>query len=111
MGVVINFTYQSKPAATTVTDLYTVPAGRRANVKVWVANQSTAETWRLSIAPLGAADAVTQYVVFDELLAAAGAAGCSDERSGIRLRATDVIRVYSGNGFASFTATIYEEDA
>ena len=111
MGVVANLTFQSKPGATTVTPLYDVPVGRRANVKVWVANQSTAETWRLSIAPLAAVDAVTQFIVFDELLAAAGAAGCSDERSGIRLRATDVIRVYSGNGFASFTATVYEEDA
>ena len=111
MGVVANRLFQSKPGATTSTELYEVPAGRRANVKVMVANQSTAETWRLSIAPLGVALAVSQYVVFDELLAASGAAGCSDERSGIRLAATDKIRVYSGNGFASFTATIYEEDA
>jgi hypothetical protein len=113
VGVVVNYTYQSKPLATTVTDLYTVPVGRRANVKVWCTNQDAAvvDLWRLAIAPLGAADAVAQYVVFDEPLGLAGAVACSDERSGIRLRATDVIRVRSLNGDVSFTATVYEEDA
>lgn len=110
MAVAVNYTYQSKPAATVLTDIYTVPAGRRANVKIMVANQGAAESWRLSIAPLGAADATSQYVVYDEPLAAAGTAACSAERSGIRLRATDKIRVYCTNGTASFSALVYEDD-
>lgn len=113
MTAAINYTYQSKPAATTLTDLYTVPAGRRANVKVWAANQdaAVAEVWRLAVAPLGAADATSQYLVYDEPLTISATAGCSDSRSGIRLRANDVIRVRSLNGDVSFTAMVYEDDA
>lgn len=109
----VNYTYQSKPLATVVTDLYAVPAGRRAHSKVWVTNQDAAalDRWRLSIAPLGAADTASQYLVYDEPLGLSGAVACSDERFGIRLRALDVIRVRSLNGNVSFTATVYEEDA
>jgi phage-related tail fiber protein len=82
-------------------------------VKVWAANQhaSTPDAWRLAIAPLGAADGNTQYIVYDEPLATTVKVGCTDERSGILLRATDVVRVRSLTGNTSFTATVYEEDA
>lgn len=113
MGVVSNLTKQEKPAAAVLFDLYTVPVGRRANIKLWVTNQdaAAADFWRVAIAPLGAANDPEQYIVYDEPLGLSGAVACSDERTGIRLGATDVLRVRSLNGDVSFVATVYEEDA
>lgn len=58
---------QSKPSATTLTDLYTVTSGASAIVSsIIVCNQSsTATTFRISVAPAGAADASSQYIYYD----------------------------------------------
>lgn len=83
----------SAPAATTLTDVYTVPAANSATVSsVVVCNRgSTAVTFRLSAAAGGAADAVNQYLFYDQAL---------DPNStfiatiGITLATTDKLRAY-----------------
>lgn len=111
MGVVANLTIPALPAATVVTDLYIVPQRRRANAKLWVANQSAADSWRLAVSPLGVALDPSHYMIFDEPLSASGTVACSDERQGIHLQALDVLRVRSTNGTTSFVLSVYEEDA
>ncbi len=91
----------SKPAATTLTDAYTVPGSTQAVVSLVTAcNQSaTATAIRISVAVAGAADTPAQYVVYDlpilgnetiELL------------KGVTLGAADVVRVYNTLATVSF---------
>lgn len=92
---------QESPAAATQVDLYTVPAATQSTIStLTVANRvSTATTFRISVAKAGAADALKQYIYYDQFL---------DGNSsflvtiGMTLSATDVIRVYSANGSVSF---------
>jgi hypothetical protein len=93
---------QSKPAATTPTDLYTVPASTQANLNLFVANQEQAgDTIRVSLALAGLALESKQYIVYDVSIAA----NSVYKITGISLAATDKLRVYSTNGTCSFTAT------
>jgi hypothetical protein len=92
---------QVSPAATILTDAYTVPASTSTVISsITVANRSSsASRYRISIAVGGAADAVQQYIAFDVSLA---------NRStdsfviGITLAAGDVIRVRTDDGNCSF---------
>jgi hypothetical protein len=92
---------QAAPAATTSSDLYTVPAATQTTVSTLaVANRaSTATTFRISIAKAGEALANKQYIYYDQFI---------DGNSsflvtiGITLQATDVIRVYAGTANLSF---------
>jgi hypothetical protein len=94
---------QSKPAANTLTDLYTVPASTQTAVSsIICCNQATAaDTIFISAAPGGAADAASQYLVY-----AATIYGNDSlvYRPGAGLQATDKLRVKSTNGTTSFTA-------
>jgi hypothetical protein len=94
---------QVKPAAATLTTLYTVPAATSAIVSVLtISNQSaTADTVRVSVAPGGAADALTQYLVYG---ATVNGNDTLPLAYGLTLGATDVIRVYSANGTTAFHA-------
>lgn len=94
---------QAKPAATTLTDLYVVPAATQTSTSsIVVCNQSaTATTFRVSVAIAGAADALTQYQFYDAPL------DPNETKSiqlGITLGATDKVRVYSAAGTVSFSA-------
>jgi|SRR5579885_1615395 hypothetical protein len=95
---------QAKPTAATLTALYTVPAATQTIVAVvTAANQSsTADTIRISVAPGGAADAASQYLVY-------GATVNGNDsliiNPGYGMQATDVLRVYSTNGTTSFCAS------
>ena len=62
---------QSKPSATTLTAAYTVPASTTATVSSFtVCNQSATPTsFRMSVAPAGAADATSQYIYYDVAIA------------------------------------------
>lgn len=94
-------TSQSKPGATTLTDLYTCPALTMAAIRITACNEAgAATTIRISIAPLGAADATSQYIAYDLPLDANNVY----ETSVKVLTATDKIRVYSGSGNVNFTA-------
>jgi len=94
---------QSYPAATTLTDLYTVPASTQTVVSsIIVCNHSgSASTFRISLAPAGAADANAQYLYFDVPI---GANDTFVATIGIGMQTTDKLRCYSGNGSISFTA-------
>lgn len=94
---------QSAPSATTLTDLYTVPAATNTVISTVICcnRGNTDTTFRISVAPAGAADATPQYLYYDETVPANDSFGIT---IGITLAATDKIRVYAGNGNLSFSA-------
>jgi hypothetical protein len=93
---------QSAPLATTLTDLYTVPALTQVVASsIIVCNRgATATTFRISLAPTGAADAVSQYMYYDVPLAKNNTFIAT---IGITLATTDKVRVYAGNANLTFT--------
>lgn len=95
---------QSAPLATTLTDIYTVPALTQATVStITVCNRSaTATAFRISVAVAGAADATTQYIYYDQQID-----GNSTFAStiGLTLGAADKIRVYAT--LATLTFNVY----
>jgi hypothetical protein len=95
MPVVYKQLFASAPSATTLTDAYTVAAATSAVVSsISICNRgATPTTIRLSHAPLGVADAVNQYFLYDAQLAANSSTFFT---SGITLAATDKLRVYVG---------------
>ncbi len=93
---------QSAPAATTDTDLYTVPAAKSSVVStIAVCNRSTATTFRVAVRPAGAAIANQHYVAYD---APIGANDSVYLTLGISLATTDVVTVYGGTANLSFSA-------
>lgn len=99
---------QVYPAATTLTNSYTVPTGKRATVEVVMCNQGGASAAaRVSHAIGGAADTSKQYLVYGVLITA------SDTRVSGRftVNAGDIIRVWSDTGTISFNINGVEEDA
>lgn len=91
---------QLNPSATTLTDFYTVPAATSATISsITICNQSTATTFRVSIAVAGSANNVKQYIYYDTDLAANRTYIAT---IGITLAATDVVRVYAGSTNLSF---------
>jgi hypothetical protein len=98
---------QSAPAATTLTDAYTVPTAKNATIEVVACNRASDTVVRVQHAIGGAASAVTQYWLYDYPLLA------NDTQVTARLTvmAGDVIRVYSGSGSVTFNVNGIEEDA
>ena len=93
---------QSAPAATTNTNLYTVPAATSAVVStIVVANRAaTSATYRIAIRPAGAAIANQHYIAYDVSVSAADSTTLT---LGITLAATDIITVYAGTANLSFS--------
>lgn len=91
---------QSALAATTNTDVYTVPAATSAVVStITVANRAaTATTFRIAIRPAGAAIANQHYIAYDTALAANDSINLT---LGITLATTDVVTVYAGSANCS----------
>lgn len=95
---------QTKPAAATLTDSYTVPGATQAVVSsITIANQSgTATSYRISVAVAGLADTPKQYIAYDVAI-------LGNEMQtltlGISLGAADVIRVY--NTLATLSFNVY----
>lgn len=94
---------QLNPSATTLTDLYTVPALTTAVVSgICVANtNSTAASFRISIAVAGAANNIKQYLYYDLPI---NGNDTFIVTTGITLGAADVIRVYASNTNLVFNA-------
>jgi hypothetical protein len=100
---------QAKPPAsgteggpTTITNLYTVPSGRQAQVTIFVCNQSNnLETFRIAIVQSGATMTEARYLSWDTPIVANGVFSFS----GIGLNSGESIKVRSQYGFLSFTAT------
>lgn len=98
---------QSAPAATTLTDAYTVPTAKRVTYEVVACNRSSDTVVRVQHAIGGAASANAQYLLYDYPLVA------NDTQVTARLtgNAGDVVRVYSGSGSVTFNVNGIEEDA
>lgn len=94
---------QNAPTATTLTDLYTVPASTSATLSsLVICNRSaTATTFRVSVAPAGAADTVEHYLYYDQSI---GGNSSYALTLGITLATTDKLRVYAGANTLSFSA-------
>lgn len=92
---------QSAPAATTATDIYTVPAATQAVVSTLVVANRTAApaTYRIAVRPAGAVLANEHYVAYDVTV---GASDSTTLTLGITLAATDVITVYASTASLSF---------
>ena len=93
---------QINPAATTLTDVYTVPAATTVTISsVVICNQvTTPGTFRLSIAIAGAADTAKQYLYYNQPLDGNGTFVAT---IGITLAAGDVVRGYAGGTNVSFS--------
>ena len=94
---------QAAPAATTSTDLYTVPAATSAIVStITIANRAAADaTFRISQSLTGAALADKDYLVYD---ASVPGSGFITLTLGITMATTDKLRVYASSGDISFNA-------
>ena len=94
---------QVSPAATTVIDLYTVPASKSATVSsIVVCNRAaTAASFRISVAAAGAADATSQYMYYDQAI---DANSTYIATIGVTLATTDKVRVYTSTANFSITA-------
>lgn len=88
---------QSAPAASVLTDVYTVGASTQAVIStLTISNRSITDTnFRVSVAQNGAADATKQYIYYDVFIPANDTFATT---IGITLNAGDVIRFLSGNG-------------
>lgn len=97
---------QAAPNAGQDTDLYTVPAGKNAVVKVVVTNRSGSTTFRVWAAVAGAATENKQYVVYEKVIAG----NDSIATVTFMVDATDVVRVRAASANVSFTCTGIEQD-
>lgn len=93
---------QSSPAATTETDLYTVPAATSAVASsVIVCNRSAVlATFRISIAVGGVATTNKDYIYYDLPI---GANDTFIATIGVTLATTDKVKVYASNTNLSFS--------
>lgn len=91
---------QAIPAATTNTDLYTVPAGVGAVCSTLsICNQGISTNYRVAIRVAGAAITAKQYLVYDAYVNANETVLLT---VGVSLAATDVVTVYAGTANVSF---------
>jgi hypothetical protein len=93
---------QSAPAATTDTDIYTVPSAKEAVVStIVVANRSaTARLFRIAVRPAGATLSNEHYIAFDTTVAAGDSTTLT---LGITLATSDVITVRASTTDLSFS--------
>ena len=101
MATVYKVLGQAAPAATTNTDLYTVPAGNSAVCSTLVVcNRSTASSFRAAVRPSGATLANQHYIAYDTYINQNDSVFLT---IGVTLAATDVVTVYSTSGNLSFS--------
>lgn len=92
---------QVNPAATTLTDFYTVPVGKSAVVStLMVCNQGANATLRVSVAVGGAADNAKQYIYYDVVIESADTLAAT---VGLTLDAGDVVRAWASSTNLSFS--------
>ena len=92
---------QSNPAATTDTDIYTVPSATEAVISsIIIANQSAADdTYDIAIRPNDATISAEHYIAKGVTV---GAADSTTLTLGITMDATDVLTVQAGGTALSF---------
>lgn len=92
---------QSAPAATTNTDLYTVPSATQAVCSTLaVCNLGASTSFRVAVRPAGAAIANQHYIVYDNYVNQYDTVFLT---LGITLATTDVVTVYAGAATLSFS--------
>ena len=92
---------QSAPAATTSTDIYTVPGSTSSVIStVAICNRGASSTYRIAVRPAGATLANTHYIVYDNYVNQYDSVFLT---LGITLATTDVITVYSSSASLSFS--------
>lgn len=93
---------QSNPSATTLTDVYTVGAGKQTAVStIIVSNRSaTATSFRIAVRPAGASISNEHYIFYDVAIAGNDSFAAT---LGISLATTDVISVYATLATLSFS--------
>lgn len=90
-------------AATTLTDIYTCPTSRSANISVIFCERAgVAGSVRLSLARKGAADDVSQYLLYNCPLDPNGTAGLNN----LSINQGDIIRAYSTNANVSVNVLV-----
>ena len=99
---------QAAPAASTLTLLYRVPGCARTNINsLLVCNRAAvATTFRVAIAPLGAADAVAHYIYYDCALAANATHAAALD---LKLTEKDELRVYTPS--ANVSCSVFGTEA
>jgi hypothetical protein len=92
---------QSAPAATTETDLYTVPASTSAVIStITICNRDSSNAYfRVSVSEDGAATSNKDYVYYDVII---GGNDTFASTLGISLSATDKVRIYASTANLSF---------
>lgn len=85
---------QLTPVATTLTDVYTVPASTSTVIStISICNTNASKVaFRVSVAVGGAVDNIKQYIYYDQEILANDTVFAT---IGVSLAATDVVRVYS----------------
>ena len=92
--------------ATTLTDLYTVPAKKLATLRVLVAERAGGTpTFRIALRIGGASIANKHYIVYEKALTANGVY----QTPPIELGENDVVTVRASDGNVSFNANGFEE--
>ena len=107
MAETIKVLGQAAPAATTPTNVYTVPAATSAVVStIVIANRAnTAGSFRLSVRPAGATQADQHYIAYDVPIAANDSTTLT---LGITLAATDVVTVYCSS--ANMSVNVFGQE-
>lgn len=101
MPEIIGILGQVAPGATTLTDLYTVPEGITAKVKVIITNRAAETTFRVAAGVGGALIEDKQYVAYNKKIASEDTGSTVEFQVG----AGDKIRVYAASANLSFTCT------
>lgn len=92
---------QSAPAATTNTNLYTVPAATSAVCSTLaIANRGASTTFRVAVRPAGATLADQHYIIYDNYVNQYDTVFLT---LGVTLATTDVVTVYAGAATLSFS--------
>jgi hypothetical protein len=92
---------QSAPAATTNTNLYTVPASTSAVCStLGICNRGASTTFRVAIRPAGATLANQHYIVYDNFVNQYDTVFLT---LGVTLATTDIVTVYAGAATLSFS--------
>lgn len=107
MSIVAKVLGQLLPSATTLSTLYTAPAGKKVTARLLVTNQAgSPASFRVAISKDGASINGKHYIAYDQAIEA------NDAVSSVAfaLAATDIVRVYSSSGNISFSLTGLEVD-
>jgi hypothetical protein len=94
---------QSNPAATTNTDIYTVPASTSAVIStIVICNQAASSaTFNIAVRKAGASITAAQYIAYQVTVAASDSTALT---LGITMATTDVLTVQASTATLSFTA-------